>query len=98
MKNCPNCGSAIEIGEIRCPYCKTAYVDLSYIPLNEPFTLRINVGTNEKPQIIVQTVMTTGVTITREPECCYCENISGRLIPVITSAPTTYEFEFKSVN
>lgn len=98
MKNCPNCGSAIEIGEIRCPYCKTAYVDLSYIPLNEPFILRINIGTAEKPQIIIQKVITTGATITRKPEYVdyYSDNI--RINTDIYSVSTTYEFEFSSVN
>lgn len=31
MKNCPNCGAAIEPYESTCPYCGTYYLDLTGI-------------------------------------------------------------------
>lgn len=37
--NCPNCAAPI-IGD-RCEYCGTLFLDFSYIPLDEPFYLRV---------------------------------------------------------
>ena len=51
-KNCPNCGAPIDIERSKCAYCGTSYYDLSLMPLCEPFFLRVNVGTKEKPKII----------------------------------------------
>lgn len=49
MKNCPNCGSPLEVGEIKCKYCGTPYLDLTGIDFtsNEPIflTLKTPAGT-----------------------------------------------------
>lgn len=49
MKNCPNCGSPLEVGEIKCKYCGTSYLDLTGIDFtsNEPIflTLKTPMGT-----------------------------------------------------
>ena len=40
--NCPNCGAAKDASEIRCPFCGTAYLDMTAIDLykHEPMWLR----------------------------------------------------------
>ena len=52
VRNCNNCGATIELDKIKCPYCGTAYYDLSCMSLHTPFYLKINVGTDMKPDII----------------------------------------------
>ena len=44
MRNCPNCAAPLQVENIRCPYCGTAYFDMSCIDLDthEPFYLKIN--------------------------------------------------------
>ena len=38
--NCPNCGAPIGMDD-RCSYCGTMFLDVSHIPLDEPFYLRV---------------------------------------------------------
>ena len=40
--NCPNCGAAKDASEIRCPFCGTAYLDMTAIDLysHEPMWLK----------------------------------------------------------
>ena len=38
--NCPNCGAPIGMDD-RCSYCGTIFLDVSHIPLDEPFYLRV---------------------------------------------------------
>jgi hypothetical protein len=42
-KNCPNCAAPYDPAENRCPYCGTAYFDLTTIDFDgrEPFYLKI---------------------------------------------------------
>ena len=41
--NCPNCAAPLELGEYKCPYCGTLYLNLSMINFDkqEPFFLTI---------------------------------------------------------
>lgn len=70
MTNCPNCGAAVDISEIKCPYCGTPYFNMSQIPFQKPFVLKINVGTEENPIIILQKVILTNMAIETDP-CVY---------------------------
>ena len=90
-RNCPNCGAAINPEKNKCEYCGTSYFDLSCIPLNELFFLKINVGTREKPRIITQKVYTEGCTLTQEP-CLSCYGGMNTYYPEMT-----YDFHFISV-
>lgn len=42
-RNCPNCGAPYEVELSRCPYCNTAYFDLTTIDIDhhEPFFLKL---------------------------------------------------------
>lgn len=41
-KNCPNCGAAYTLEDVKCPYCGTLYYDLSAIDFtqNKPVFLK----------------------------------------------------------
>ena len=99
MKNCPNCGAVIDTNANKCAFCGTSYYDLSCIPLGEPFFLRLNVGTKENPQIIMQKVYTTGATITRSPDYCTSMTMDGRIArSVVANVNTEYELTFVGLN
>ena len=87
-RNCPNCGAPIDLEKNKCEYCGTSYFDLSCIPLNEPFFLRVNIGTRENPKFISQKVYSSGCTLTQEPcHICYRGVVSHE-------SQMTYEFTF----
>ena len=97
-KNCPNCGTVIEVENDKCAYCGTSYFDLSCIPINEPFYLKINLGTKDKPKIVTQKVVTTGVTIDYHTElmnaCC---GLSGNIVSFGSTPSPDYHFDFVSI-
>ena len=64
-RNCPNCGAPLEIGEVKCPYCKTIYYDLSAIDFDseEPIFLTI------KKNNIVITQRVKPQTVSFESSC-----------------------------
>lgn len=97
-RNCPNCGAPIDVALNKCAYCGTSYFDISCIPLHEPFYLRLNCGTNEKPQIIMQKVYTTGVSITSEPDYITYRSMSGHIESLCCNVQRTYELTFVGLN
>lgn len=97
MTNCPNCGGAIDITANKCAYCGTPYYDLSCIPLRKPFFLRLNIGTDEKPQIILQKVYTSDVTMTISEDIVTCTAFSGE-IHLSPQRNTEYELTFIGIN
>ena len=59
--NCPNCGAPIGMDD-RCSYCGTMFLDVSHIPLDEPFYLRVR--TSGRRQLLVTSrVVCVGVSI-----------------------------------
>lgn len=44
-KNCPNCGAAYTLEDVKCPYCGTLYYDLSAIDFtqNKPVFLKFRI-------------------------------------------------------
>lgn len=68
MTNCKNCGAALDNENIKCPYCGTLYFDLSTIPLNTPFILTINVGTESQPKIITSRAVCDRLSIDIAPD------------------------------
>lgn len=63
--NCPNCGAPIDIERHKCAYCGTSYYDLSCIPFNEPFFLKINLGKKDNPKIITTQAIMTNCELTQ---------------------------------
>jgi len=70
-RNCPNCAAPYEIGKDRCPYCGTAYFDMSTVDMDthEPFYLSIKVN----GMLITQLVqpVTCSVSIERDDVYAY---------------------------
>lgn len=97
--NCPNCGAAVDINELKCPFCGTPYFDISYIPLRKPFVLKVNVGTEENPIIIIAKVMTMGVEQTITPtECELFYNHVNELIGVRNNIDRELTITFTGVD
>lgn len=92
-RNCPNCGAPIDLEKSKCEYCGTCYFDISSIPINEPFYLRLNIGTEEKPVIVCQKVISTGVTIAVNPQTntFYADD---KAIMAQTGSEARYDIEF----
>lgn len=65
-RNCPNCGAPYETNEVRCPYCGTAYFDMSMINMDaqEPFFLKIQVH----GMLITQKVIPTATVFESDEE------------------------------
>ena len=98
MKNCPNCGAVVDFKENKCAYCGTSYYDLSFIPVNKPFWLKLNVGTEEQPQIIEQRVYMREITVTHDIDSRAYSDI-GRSLHILRTIPSsvTYEMTFEAV-
>ena len=83
--NCPNCGAIVDLTKNECPYCGTPYFDISYMPLNRPFILKINMGTEENPRILLMKVKVYAVDEHIEPPHLWAfgegERISVRETP-----------------
>lgn len=97
--NCPNCGAVINPEKDKCEYCGTSYYDLSCIPINEPFYLRLNVGTRENPKIICQKVFMPNLNITHytnDIDVMY-DNYQSRFITNKSYNPIIYELTFHSL-
>lgn len=54
-RNCPNCGAPYEVELSRCPYCGTAYFDLSTIDIDdhEPFFMKMKCNGMLITQLVV---------------------------------------------
>lgn len=55
-KNCPNCGAAYTLEDVKCPYCGTLYYDLTAIDFtkNEPVFIKMRVPNGTKVIDITQ--------------------------------------------
>lgn len=96
-RNCPNCGAPYEIEEVRCPYCGTAYFDMSMIDMDaqEPFYLKIKVN----GMLITQMVIPIASAFTQEEEELSCCGGLGdtTLFKVNISRSLSTDLSFKAV-
>ena len=83
-RNCPNCGAPYEIERNRCPYCGTAYFDLSTIDLDnhEPFFLQMR----QNGMLITQLVSPTTASYDIHREEAFAYGWNGRRLTSVTTA------------
>lgn len=63
--NCPNCGAAVVFEDNKCPYCGTPYYDLSCMPADRPFFMRIDMSPFGNGSILAK-VMLRNATLRAE--------------------------------
>ena len=83
--NCPNCGAAKELTDIKCPFCGTAYLDMTAIDLyrHEPMWLKF-VGPDRGTYMIKAYPTVANFEI--RPQDMYCiRDVSGRLHRTIST-------------
>lgn len=94
-RNCINCSAPLELGEYKCPYCGTLYLDLTMIDFDNktPFFLSIK----QNGMLITQKVRpeTADMTITSEP--VYATGRNGKLISVIGSINAETNIQFTAI-
>ena len=98
--NCPNCGAAKETTDIRCPFCGTAYLDMTAIDLysHEPMWLKF-VGPDKSTYQIK--VYPTVANFEMFPETLYdaMRDVSGRLVrPIRANNHIRINIEFAGVD
>ncbi|MCR5135637.1 MAG: zinc ribbon domain-containing protein [Oscillospiraceae bacterium] len=59
--NCPNCGAPIGLDD-RCSYCGTLFIDISNIPIDEPFYMKLRLGMYGQGRVITSKVFCSGVS------------------------------------
>ena len=95
QRNCPNCGAPYEIDEVRCPYCGTAYFDMSMVNMDaqEPFYLKIKVN----GMLITQKVIPTATTFEQEEDSITAYGGLGNarmlMMPIARSLSTALSFK-----
>lgn len=92
-RNCPNCGAVIDVERNKCQYCGTSYYDLSCMSLNEPFYLQLNVGTPDKPNIILQKVYISNASISHQVNPVTVAYGNG-YVPFYVEPEITYTMDF----
>ena len=93
-RNCPNCGAVIDVDNNKCAYCGTSYYDLSVIPFNEPFFLRLNIGTQDKPYIILQKVYLSNASIEYSNDSVYVRGGVGNITSFPILPTVSYDMHF----
>ena len=79
--NCPNCGAPIDPDQTRCAYCGTTYVDVTALRINAANWIRINVGTDERPQILEMRAYVSSCSLALESVYGHVgRDITGRMI------------------
>ena len=95
-RNCPNCAAPYNIELSRCPYCGTAYFDLSVIDIDahEPFFLKIK----SNGFLITQLVAPMTAGIETRMDQCYAEDGKGNRLTAFTrSVDMTTNLELQAM-
>lgn len=93
--NCKNCGAPLEAGRNKCAYCGTSYYDLSCIPIGKPFYLTVNVGSDEKPQLITARVFAKNIDVRTEPNILAISDLKDGTQTSIFSLDRSIEMNFQ---
>jgi len=90
-RNCPNCGAPYEVELSRCPYCNTAYFDLTTIDIDhrEPFFLKLRCN----GMLITQLVVPMSAELESSAEEVVCSGHGGPLVSFIESRTLTTNLE-----
>lgn len=94
-RNCPNCAAPYDVNKSRCPYCGTAYFDMSIIDFDshEAFYLKIKVN----GMTITQLVVPEACGITTSSDTNYSVDCDGRKRVAKTSVNVFTNVEFHAV-
>ena len=95
-RNCPNCAAPIELGNYKCSYCGTLYLDLSMIDFdnNEPFFLTIK----KDNQLITQKVRPETADFTITSDTVYAQDSRGhRLVAFQGSTNIETNIQFSAM-
>lgn len=78
-KNCPNCGAAYTLENIKCPYCGTLYFDLTAIDFtkNEPVFIKMRIPQGNQVVDITQCAYPRLGDIEVNYDYDYCVNYTG---------------------
>ena len=91
-RNCPNCGAPLELGEYKCPYCGTLYLDLTMIDFDNktPFFLTIK----QNGMLITQKVKPETADMTITSESVYATGRNEKLMSfnISTNVETNIQF------
>lgn len=95
-RNCCNCGAPLELGNYRCSYCGTLYLDLSMINFDdqEPFFLTIK----KDNQLITQRVRPQAAEFEVTNDTVYAQDAHGhKLIAVRNSTSVETNIQFIAI-
>ena len=94
-RNCPNCGAPYEIELSRCPYCNTAYFDLTTIDIehHESFFLKMRAN----GMFITQLVIPMSANMESSTDEVVCMGSYGqKLASFVQSRNLTTNLELKA--
>lgn len=97
-RNCPNCAAPYDIGEVKCPFCGTLYLDLSCIDFDahKPVFLKLRMGGNV---FVTKAIPTAGsINVERETTSMYGGLGNTLLYTVHNGWDTTIDITFTGVN
>ena len=60
-RNCPNCGAPIGLDD-KCGYCGTLFIDISNIPLDKVFYMKLRLGSLYQNRVIVGKVICNNIS------------------------------------
>ena len=95
-KNCPSCAAPYDMSENRCPYCGTAYFDMSTIDFDsqEPFYLKIKNGGYYITQLVKP--VTGGISLNQDTMYA-CGGYGEKLLAFQRSINLDTELHFTTI-
>ena len=95
-KNCPNCGAPYDICENICPYCGTAYFDMSCVDFTDGKPLYLKIRNNDF--VVTQLVIPKLGDISFNTDMAYTVDGLGNTVKSFCSQRTvTTNIEFEAI-